>query len=210
MTEPKIGPLSLFQQGADNSASIRDSNWARVNLTDLPRFDAPSVLAQWRRLHAGQGDFGPPTANADLLEGWACYHGGDFEQAAFIGLQQGGRDGLALANRATAIYANYVEPRESTRLILFRHVAANTRPRIIVQSRLFMAQAIVLEAALSFLGLGQQPPSPSWGQMLNVAKNFMEQAPWMSVAPGVAIFLAVLGFNLLGDGLRDALDPKES
>ena len=123
MTEPKIGPLSLFQQGADNSASIRDSNWARVNLTDLPRFDAPSVLAQWRRLHAGQGDFEPPTANTDLLEGWAFYHGGDFEQAAFIGLQQGGRDGLALANRATAIYANYVEPRESTRLMLFRQVA---------------------------------------------------------------------------------------
>ena len=94
--------------------------------------------------------------------------------------------------------------------ILFRHVAPNTLSPIIVQSTLFMAQAIVLEAALSFLGLGQQPPSPSGGQMLNVAKNFMEQAPWMSVAPGVAIFLAVLGFNLLGDGLRDALDPKES
>lgn len=93
--------------------------------------------------------------------------------------------------------------------ILFRHVAPNTMPPIIVQATLFMAQAIILEAALSFLGLGQQPPSPSWGQMLNVAKNFMEQAPWMSVAPGVAIFLAVLGFNLLGDGLRDALDPKE-
>ena len=94
--------------------------------------------------------------------------------------------------------------------ILFRHVAPNTLSPIIVQSTLFMAQAIVLEAALSFLGLGQQPPSPSWGQMLNVAKNFMEQAPWMSVAPGIAIFLAVLGFNLLGDGLRDALDPKEN
>jgi peptide/nickel transport system permease protein len=95
-------------------------------------------------------------------------------------------------------------------LILFRHVAPNTLSPIIVQATLFMAQAIILEAALSFLGLGQQPPSPSWGQMLNVAKNFMEQAPWMSVAPGIAIFLAVLGFNLLGDGLRDALDPKES
>ncbi|WP_439497305.1 ABC transporter permease [Bosea sp. (in: a-proteobacteria)] len=94
--------------------------------------------------------------------------------------------------------------------ILFRHVLPNTLSPIIVQSTLFMAQAIILEAALSFLGLGQQPPSPSWGQMLNVAKNFMEQAPWMSVAPGIAIFLAVLGFNLLGDGLRDALDPKES
>ncbi|POR48893.1 ABC transporter permease [Bosea psychrotolerans] len=93
--------------------------------------------------------------------------------------------------------------------IMFVHVLPNTMSPIVVQSTLFMAQAIILEASLSFLGLGQQPPSPSWGQMLNVAKNFMEQAPWMSVAPGIAIFLAVLGFNLLGDGLRDALDPKE-
>ncbi|MGO4665955.1 ABC transporter permease [Bosea sp. 2YAB26] len=93
--------------------------------------------------------------------------------------------------------------------ILFLHVLPNTLSPIVVQSTLFMAQAIILEAALSFLGLGQQPPAPSWGQMLNVAKNFMEQAPWMSVAPGITIFFAVLGFNLLGDGLRDALDPKE-
>ncbi|MBN9443902.1 ABC transporter permease [Bosea sp. (in: a-proteobacteria)] len=94
--------------------------------------------------------------------------------------------------------------------LMFRHVLPNTLSPIIVQSTLFMARAIILEAALSFLGLGQQPPAPSWGQMLNVAKNFMEQAPWMSVAPGVCIFLAVLGFNLLGDGLRDALDPREN
>jgi peptide/nickel transport system permease protein len=94
--------------------------------------------------------------------------------------------------------------------IMLIHVLPNTMSPIVVQSTLFMAQAIILEASLSFLGLGQQPPSPSWGQMLNVAKNFMEQAPWMSVAPGVAIFIAVLGFNLLGDGLRDALDPKEN
>ena len=94
--------------------------------------------------------------------------------------------------------------------LMFRHVLPNTLSPIVVQSTLFMAQAIILEAALSFLGLGQQPPAPSWGQMLNVAKNFMEQAPWMSIAPGICIFLAVLGFNLLGDGLRDALDPKEN
>ena len=94
--------------------------------------------------------------------------------------------------------------------LMFRHVLPNTLSPIVVQSTLFMAQAIILEAALSFLGLGQQPPAPSWGQMLNVAKNFMEQAPWMSVAPGLCIFLAVLGFNLLGDGLRDALVPKEN
>ena len=95
-------------------------------------------------------------------------------------------------------------------LILARHVTPNTLPPIIVQSTLFMATAIILESSLSFLGLGQQPPAPSWGAMLNVAKNFMEQAPWMSVVPGIAICVVVLGFNLLGDGLRDALDPKES
>lgn len=94
--------------------------------------------------------------------------------------------------------------------IVLRHILPNILSPIVVQSTLFMAQAIILEAALSFLGLGQQPPSPSWGQMLNVAKNFMDQAPWMSVAPGICIFLAVLGFNMLGDGLRDVLDPKEA
>ena len=73
-----------------------------------------------------------------------------------------------------------------------------------------IATAIIAEASLSFLGLGQQPPNPSWGSMLNTAKNFMSQAPWMSIFPGVAIFLVVLGFNLLGDGLRDALDPRET
>jgi peptide/nickel transport system permease protein len=95
-------------------------------------------------------------------------------------------------------------------VILMRHLAPNTLPPILVQATLFMAQAIILEASLSFLGLGQQPPAASWGSMLNTAKNFMEQAPWMSISPGIAICLVVLGFNLLGDGLRDALDPKES
>ena len=74
---------------------------------------------------------------------------------------------------------------------------------------LTIAAAIIAEASLSFLGLGQQPPEPSWGAMLNTAKNFMDQAPWMAIWPGVSIFLAVLAFNLVGDGLRDALDPRE-
>lgn len=121
MTEPNISPLSLFQ--SPDTTAAHSPIWARISLADLPRFDAQSVLTQWRRLHAGQGDFEPPSVNNSLLEGWACYHGGDFERAAAIGLQHGGRDGLALANRATAIYANYVEPRESTRLTLFRLVA---------------------------------------------------------------------------------------
>ena len=94
--------------------------------------------------------------------------------------------------------------------ILWRYILPNIAPPIIVQATLTIATAIIAEASLSFLGLGQQPPAPSWGAMLNTAKNFMEQAPWMALWPGLAIFLVVLGFNLFGDGLRDALDPRES
>jgi peptide/nickel transport system permease protein len=93
--------------------------------------------------------------------------------------------------------------------IAVRHVFPNVVAPLLVQSTLSIATAIIAEASLSFLGLGQQPPAPSWGSMLNVAKNFLSQAPWMSLFPGLAICLIVLGFNLLGDGLRDALDPKE-
>ncbi len=93
--------------------------------------------------------------------------------------------------------------------IVSRHVFPNIVPPLQVQATLAIATAIIAEASLSFLGLGQQPPAPSWGSMLNVAKNFMYQAPWMALWPGMAIFLVVLGFNLMGDGLRDALDPRE-
>jgi len=93
--------------------------------------------------------------------------------------------------------------------IMTRYILPNVLPPILVQATLTIATAIITEASLSFLGLGQQPPAPSWGSMLNVAKNFLEQAPWMALFPGAAIFLVVLGFNLLGDGLRDALDPRE-
>jgi peptide/nickel transport system permease protein len=91
--------------------------------------------------------------------------------------------------------------------IALRHVLPNIVPPLLVQASLAIAGAIIAEAALSFLGLGQQPPAPSWGSMLNAAQRFIAQAPWMAVWPGMAIFLAVLSFNLLGDGLRDALDP---
>ena len=88
------------------------------------------------------------------------------------------------------------------------HILPNITAPVIVQSTLTIASAIIAEASLSFLGLGQQPPEPSWGSMLNTAKNFMDNAPWMAIWPGLAIFLLVLAFNLLGDGLRDALDPR--
>jgi peptide/nickel transport system permease protein len=92
--------------------------------------------------------------------------------------------------------------------IAVSHILPNVTAPLIVQASLAIASAVIAEASLSFLGLGQQPPDPSWGSMLNTAKNFMETAPWMAVWPGLAIFVLVLSFNLLGDGLRDALDPK--
>jgi peptide/nickel transport system permease protein len=92
--------------------------------------------------------------------------------------------------------------------IALRHVLPNIVPPLLIQVSLAIAGAIIAEAALSFLGLGQQPPAPSWGSMLNTAQRFIGQAPWMAIWPGVAIFAAVLSFNLLGDGLRDALDPR--
>ena len=92
--------------------------------------------------------------------------------------------------------------------IALRHISPNIVAPLIVQATLAIAAAVIAEASLSFLGLGQQPPAPSWGSMLNTAKNFVENAPWMAIWPGVSIFLLVLSFNLLGDGLRDALDPR--
>ena len=93
--------------------------------------------------------------------------------------------------------------------IAFRHILPNILPALIVQSTLSIATAIIAEASLSFLGLGQQPPAPSWGSMLNAAQRFLTLSPWLAVWPGLAIFLVVLSFNLLGDALRDALDPRE-
>ncbi|HEY4200806.1 MAG TPA: ABC transporter permease [Devosiaceae bacterium] len=92
--------------------------------------------------------------------------------------------------------------------VAFRHILPNVLPALIVQATLTLASAITSEASLSFLGLGQQPPSPSWGSMLNTAQRSLTNAPWIAVWPGMMIFLTVLSFNLLGDGLRDALDPR--
>jgi peptide/nickel transport system permease protein len=94
------------------------------------------------------------------------------------------------------------------RIALF-HILPNILPALLVQATLSIAAAIIAEAALSFLGLGQQPPAPSWGSMLNSAQRFLTNAPWMALWPGFAIFLVVLSFNLIGDGLRDALDPRQ-
>ncbi|WP_312524672.1 ABC transporter permease [Paracoccus sp. (in: a-proteobacteria)] len=108
---------------------------------------------------------------------------------------------------------DYVEGARSVGLnhleIMTRYIFPNIVPPIIVQATLTIATAIIAEASLSFLGLGQQAPAPSWGSMLNTAKNFLTQSPTYALFPGLAIFLVVVGFNLLGDGLREALDPRE-
>ena len=92
--------------------------------------------------------------------------------------------------------------------IAVRHILPNMLPPLLVQTSVMAASAIIAEASLSFLGLGQQPPAPSWGSMLNAAQRHMAAAPWMAIAPGCAIFLLVISLNVLGDGLRDALNPK--
>jgi peptide/nickel transport system permease protein len=92
--------------------------------------------------------------------------------------------------------------------IVWRHILPNIIAPLIVLTTLSMSTAILTEASLSFLGLGTQPPEPSWGSMLSTGRRFMEIAPWVAIYPGLAIMLAVLGFNFLGDGLRDALDPR--
>ena len=92
--------------------------------------------------------------------------------------------------------------------IIWRHVLPNVTAPLIVQASLGVAFAILSEASLSFLGLGVQPPTPSWGGMLSFGKDWLDRAPWMAIAPGSAIFITVLAFNFLGDGIRDALDPR--
>ena len=92
--------------------------------------------------------------------------------------------------------------------ILASYIMPNVLAPIVVQATITMAVAVLAEASLAFLGLGQRPPAPSWGSMLDVARQFLTTAPWMAIWPGVAIIVVVLGFNLLGDGLNDALDPR--
>lgn len=92
--------------------------------------------------------------------------------------------------------------------IMFRHIGPNMLTPIIIQVSLSVAFAILTEASLSFLGLGVQPPTPSWGFMLNQGRDYVGQAPWLALFPGVTIFLVVMAFNLLGDAVRDALDPR--
>jgi len=93
--------------------------------------------------------------------------------------------------------------------VAVRHILPNMVPPLLIQSSITVAAAIIAEASLSFLGLGQQPPAPSWGSMLNAAQRYLSQAPWMALYPGLLIFAIVMALNVLGDGVRDALDPTQ-
>ncbi|MFI0846344.1 ABC transporter permease [Mesorhizobium sp. IMUNJ 23232] len=119
---------------------------------------------------------------------------------------------LARAKTIEQTAAVYIEAAISVgnpvRRLLFVHLLPNIVPPLIVQAALATAVAIIAEAGLSFLGLGRELPAPSWGSMLTVGKDYIATAPWLSIWPGLCICLAVIGFNLLGDGLRRALDPR--
>jgi peptide/nickel transport system permease protein len=115
--------------------------------------------------------------------------------------------GPVLAEREKE-YIEAVRALGASRLsVALRHVLPNVMSPFVVQGTVAFSQAILIEASLSYLGLSAQPPTPSWGNMLNEGRAHLETAPWISVFPGVAIMVAVLAFNLLGDGLRDVLDP---
>lgn len=119
---------------------------------------------------------------------------------------------LARATAESVLRQQYVEQARAIGMshtrILTREILPNILAPLLVEAAVAFSYAVLLESALSFLGLGAQPPDPSWGNMLNTGRGFMGPAPWLSIVPGAAIFLTVLGFNMLGDGLRDAFDPQ--
>ena len=113
---------------------------------------------------------------------------------------------MSLKNREFVEAARAVGARDAR--IIVRHMLPNSIAPIIVAATLGVAQAIIAESTLSFLGLGIQPPTPSWGNMLQDAQDELNRAPWLAIFPGLVIFLAVVSINFIGDGLRDALDPR--
>jgi peptide/nickel transport system permease protein len=123
---------------------------------------------------------------------------------AFARLVRGQTLSIRERDFITAAHVVGVEPWR----VMLVHIWPNVTAPIIVQASLLVGSAIVIEAGLSFLGLGVMPPTPSWGSMLKEGYQYMEQAPWLAFAPGAAIFLTVLAFNLVGDGLQRALDPR--
>jgi peptide/nickel transport system permease protein len=116
--------------------------------------------------------------------------------------------GTVLAIREKEFVQSALSVGDTHLRVLFGEIFPNCLAPLIVQSSIGFAYAVLYEAALSFLGLGIQPPTPAWGSMLAEARAYMEEAPWVTIVPGLAIMVAVMGFNLFGDALRDALDPR--
>jgi peptide/nickel transport system permease protein len=141
---------------------------------------------------------GPSLANATCAIGLAAVPG-------FVRLTRG----QVLAVREEDYVQGARAVGASDLRIFWRYILPNSFAPLLVQATVNIAGAVIAESTLSFLGLGVQPPTPSWGSMLNVAQGFLNQAPWMAWWPGLAIFLTVLAFNVVGDGLHDALDPKQ-
>ncbi len=141
--------------------------------------------------------FGPSLLNATLALGIAA-------MPALVRISRGETLELREEDYVRAAVANGA----NDPVILGRHILPNMTSTLLVQATLTIPAAIIGEAVLSFLGLGVQPPTPSWGVMLNAAQPYLNEEPWLAVYPGLAIVIAALAFNLLGDGLRDALDPK--
>jgi peptide/nickel transport system permease protein len=140
---------------------------------------------------------GPGTLNTTIAVGiWGTPAVARIVRAAVLQLKETEYVGAARALGATGAS------------LMARHILPNVLPTVTVYATLFMANAILVEAALSFLGLGVQPPTPSWGLMVSTGRDLLLIAPHVATIPGLAIMVAVLGFNLLGDGLRDALDPR--
>jgi peptide/nickel transport system permease protein len=142
--------------------------------------------------------FGPSLTNATSAIGLAAVPG-------FVRLTRG----QVLAVREEDYVQGARAVGASDLRIFWHYILPNSFAPLIVQATVSMAGAIIAESTLSFLGLGVQPPTPSWGSMLNVAQGFLSQAPWMAWWPGLAIVVTVLAFNVVGDGLHDALDPKD-
>ena len=138
---------------------------------------------------------------------------GLFNLMIAIGIVYAG--GFARVVRSTVLSVkeeDYIEASKALgfpdRVIILENILPNITSTIIVQATVFLAYAVLAEAGLSFLGLGVQPPTPSWGEMLSAGRLHIQTSPWITIFPGLAISLTVMAFNFLGDGLRDFLDPK--
>ena len=131
---------------------------------------------------------------------------------AMVAIGIGSAPAFICSARSSQVSASEVRgsgPRWVTARVMLKHVFPNMIGPLLVQTSIAIAAAILAETALSFLGLGVQPPTPSWGSILRIGTGYMQQAPWLSIYPGLSIFVTVLGINLLGDGLRDVLDPRD-